>query len=287
MRRGVLILSAMLIWASLVTAQQAPPGAPAGPPPAGGARQGGAPAGRGGRGGPPPTPRAQQPFDLTGQWVAVISEDWRWRMTTPQKGDYASLPLNAEARRVADTWDLAKDVAAGEQCKPFGAAALLRQPTRLRISWQDDTTLKMESDAGQQTRLFKFAAPGALPVTTAVSTERTWQGNSTAEWNKVAVGRGFGGGGGRGPAGGNLKVVTRDLRAGYLRKNGVPYSENAVVTEYFNRHDEPNGDQWFTVTTIVDDARYLNGSLIVSSSFKKETDTSKWNPTPCQTDPPR
>jgi hypothetical protein len=218
--------------------------------------------------------------------VSVITEDWRWRMTTPQKGDYASVPLNGAAPQNADPWDIAKDVAANEQCKAFGAAALLRLPTRLRISWQDDYTLKMESDAGTQTRLLKFAAPGP-PVTTAVSTERTYQGNSAAEWNKVAVARGLGFGGGRGVAGGNLKVTTTNMKSGYLRKNGVPYSENTVLTEYFNRHDEPNGDVWFTDTTIVDDARYLNQPFITSSSFKKEADQSKWAPTPCQTDPPR
>ena len=113
-----------------------------------GHRQGG----RGGRGEaprePPPTPRAAAPIDLTGYWVSVITEDWRWRMVTPPKGDYASLPINAEAKKVADAWDAAKDVAAGDQCKAYGAPGLMRLPTRLRISWQDDTTLKVETDAG-------------------------------------------------------------------------------------------------------------------------------------------
>jgi hypothetical protein len=245
--------------------------------------------GRGGRqGGPPPTARAQAPIDLTGQWVSIVTEDWRWRMVTPAKGDYASVPLNPEGRRVADTWDLAKDAAAGEQCRPFGAPALMRLPTRVRISWQDDTTLKVESDLGQQVRLLKFAAPGPVPVSTAVTpAERTWQGVSLAEWSKTAVSRGLGFGGARGVAGGNLKVTTAQLKPGYLRKNGVPYSETTTVTEYYNRHDEPNGDVWFTVTTVVDDPRYLAQPFITSSSFKKETDTAKWNPTPCQTDPPR
>ena len=76
------------------------------------------------------------------------------------------------------------------------------------------------------------------------------------------------------------------MKAGYLRKNGVPYSENAVVTEQWNRHDEPNGDSWITVTTIVDDPQYLQQPFITSSSFKKEADTSKWSPSPCQTPPP-
>ena len=101
--------------------------------------------GAGGRGNQPP-PSAQQsaPVDLTGYWVSVVNEDWRWRMVTPPKGDYQSLPLNQAARKAADAWDLAKDDAAGLQCKPFGVGNILRQPGRLHITWQDENTLKME-----------------------------------------------------------------------------------------------------------------------------------------------
>ena len=93
-----------------------------------------APQGRGGRGGPPPTARASAPVDFSGNWVSIVSEDWRWRMITPPKGDYANIPVNAEARKVGDTWDPAKDQAAGEQCKAYAAPAIMREPTRLRIS---------------------------------------------------------------------------------------------------------------------------------------------------------
>ena len=98
---------------------------------------------------------------------------------------------------------------------------------------------------------------------------------------------GFGGGGGRGVAGGNLRVVTTNMKAGYLRKNGVPYSENAVLTEYINRHDEPNGDHWLMFTSVIDDPKYLNQPFILSTSFKQEADGSKFHPTPCEIDPPR
>src|SRR6478736_6684585 len=87
---------------------------------------------------PPATPRAAAPQDLTGMWVAIITEDWRFRMVTPPKGDFASVPLNPEGRRVGNAWDRAKDIAAGEQCKVFGAPGLMRMPTRLRISWEND-----------------------------------------------------------------------------------------------------------------------------------------------------
>jgi hypothetical protein len=240
---------------------------------------------RGQRGGapPPPTAQAAAPFDLTGYWVSIVSEDWRWRMVTPAKGDYTSVPLNDEGRKAADAWDLSKDKSTATECKAFAAPALLRLPTRVHFTWQDDNTLKLETDAGQQVRLFHFGG------TATPTTERQWQGYSKAEWFKQPQSSGFGvpvpGRGGFG--GGNLKVVTTNLRAGYLRKNGVPYSENANLTEYFNRHSEPDGSEWFTVTTIVDDPHYLTTPFITSSSFRKEADASKWRPTPCVIDPPR
>jgi len=239
-----------------------------------------------------PTPRAQAPIDLTGNWVSIVTEDWRFRMVTPPKGDYASVPLNAAAREVAGKWDPAKDEADGNACKSYGAANIMRVPGRLHISWQDDQTLKIETDAGQQTRLLHFTgAPGGEP---------SWQGYSAANWEfaggrnpAAAAGRGGGGGGaaggGRGgaappaaPRGGSLKVVTTRLKEGYLRKNGVPVSENAVVTEYFDRHDESDGSNWFTVTTVVSDPKYLQQDFITSTHFKKEPDASKWFPSPCK-----
>ncbi|MBI2150571.1 MAG: hypothetical protein HYU27_08200 [Acidobacteria bacterium] len=175
---------------------------------------------RGGVPGPPANARQQAAFDLTGYWVSIVTEDWRWRMVTPAKGDYASVPLNNEGRMVADTWDLAKDKTNGLECKAFGAAGIMRMPLRVHITWQDDNTLKVESDAGQQTRLFNF---GAGQEQTG---ERQWQGYSKASWFKQAQSRGLGFGGGGfggargGFAGGNLKVVTRNrtLRSGVPRR---------------------------------------------------------------------
>src|SRR5271169_5236783 len=106
---------------------------------------------------PAPMPgKAGAPIDLTGYWVSVVSEDWRWRMVTPLKGDAASIPINAEARKIVDAWDPAKDEAASLQCKSYGAPAVMRIPGRLHITWQDDNTLKIETDAGTQTRLVHF-----------------------------------------------------------------------------------------------------------------------------------
>jgi hypothetical protein len=246
------------------------------------APQGARAGGRGAPQGPPPTAQAQASFDLSGYWVSVVTEDWRWRMLTPTKGDYASVPLNAEGQRVASLWDLDKDRAEDNLCRAFGAAGLLRLPLRIHITWQDPNTLKLETDSGQQTRLLMFAPPPGAPG------DRTWQGRSVARWYKQTQleGLGFGGRGGS-FSGGNLRVTTTNMKPGYLRKNGIPYSEDAVLTEYFNRHDEPNGDQWITVTRVVDDPKYLMMPFVTSESFKKEPDGSKWHPTPCQIDPPR
>lgn len=240
--------------------------------------QAGFPQGRGrGPAGPPPTPEAGAPEDITGYWVSVVTEDWRFRMLTPPKGDYASVPLNAEGKKVADTWDPAKDDAT--DCRDYGAAVVMREPGRIHITWQDDKTLKVETDAGNQTRLFHFDA--SQPVAGAP----TLQGYSVAEWEIPEAGRGGAPGPGamRDPKerGGSLKVVTTHMQPGYLRKNGVPYSGNAVLTEYYSRTHEPNGDSWLIVTTIVNDPMYLNTPFITSTHFKKQADASGWNPTPC------
>jgi len=228
---------------------------------------------------PAPTSRAAAPIDLTGYWVSVVTEDWRYRMMTPRKGDYASVPLNAAARKAADEWDPAKDAASGGACKSYGVGNIMRVAGRLHVTWQDEETLKIDTDAGTQTRLLHFGDAAAAPAG-----DGGWQGSSVARWQVAGPQRRGGAGRGRGaapPPGGSLKVVTTRMRAGYLRKNGVPYSDKAIVTEYFDRHSEPNGDQWFTVTTIVEDPTYLDDAFITSSHFKKEPDGAKWHPTPC------
>jgi len=215
----------------------------------------------------PAAARADAPIDLTGQWVAIISEDWRWRMITPPKGDIVSIPLNLQGQQAADAWDPAKDEAAGEQCKAYGAPGLMRGPIRMRISWQDDSTLKVETDYGTQTRLLRFAAassPGS----------RSLQGFTSAQW----IVRG----GGRGATRyGSLKTITNNLRPGYLRKNGVPYSERAQFTEHWDVHSLPNGDKYLVNTNVVDDPVYLQAPFQTAIHYKLERDTSKWDPTPC------
>lgn len=230
-----------------------------------------------GPGGPPSPAKAISLIDPTGYWVAIVNEDWRWRMVTPPKGDFASVPLNAEGRKIGNSWDPAKDEAAGASCKAYGAAGLMRLPLRLHITWADDNTLRIDTDAGKQTRLFHFDGShwkGGEPAP---------QGDSVASWQKQAQQRGFA------PAfpmmqpgaGGAIKVVTTHMSAGYLRKNGVPYSDQAVLTEYFDRV-EYKGVSYLILTSVVDDPRYLADTFITSEQFKLEADGSKWNPQDCK-----
>lgn len=241
------------------------------------------------RGGGPPaaarSPREAAPIDLTGYWVSIVTQDWRWRMVTPAKGDYQYIPMNLASKQVADQWDPAKDEAAGEQCKSYGAPTLMSVPGRVHITWQGDNTLKVDTDAGMQTRLLQFDEPKA-----ARATQPTWQGDSAAQWQMPRpnvpmmlrpVDRTAGSAPPRPPTGGSLKVVTTHLRPGYLRKNGVPYSSSTVLTEYWDLFKRPNGDQWMTITTQIEDPVYLSQPRVIGLQFRKEPDGAKWDPTPC------
>lgn len=221
----------------------------------------------GGRGGPPQTPKAGAPIDLTGYWVSIVTEDWRYRMVTPAPGDYQGVPMTPAAIKVADQWDPAKEEASGEPCKSYGAPALLRVPENLHITWQDDQTLRMDTDAGKQTRIFHFGdwkAPDG---------PHTLQGNSVAQWEVQREG-------GQ-PVGGTLKVTTTNLKAGFLRKNGVPYSDNTGLTEYYDLVKERNGDTLMVVTIVVTDPMYLREPFIISSHFKKLPNDAQWKPSEC------
>jgi hypothetical protein len=230
-----------------------------------------------GRGGPPPTPKAGAPIDLTGYWVSIVSEDWRFRMFTPPKGDFAGVPLNPEGTKVGQTWDPAKDEAAGQQCKSYGMPGIMRVAGRFHITWDNDTTLKIEADSGTQTRLVHFDA------TPPVSLAPSLQGFSSASWIRTLA-RSRGGEGqppAGAPAGGSLKVVTTNLLPGYLRKNGAPYSDKTSVTEYYDVVREPDGNDWIIVKTLVTDPSYLTRTFVTSTNLRKQRDAAGWNPSPC------
>ncbi len=214
-------------------------------------------------------------FDPTGYWVSVVSEEWRWRMLTPPKGDYASIPLNSAGRAVADAWDPTSQPA-DESCRQYGAAGLIRIPGRLHIEWESDDTLRIDFDAGMQTRFLRFNEASG-------NEQQSLQGNSRARWHKQPQARGlaFGPPDASG-SGGTLIVVTDNTTGGYLRSNGVPYSEHTTMTEYINRHEHRSGDSWLVVTSIIEDPMYLSEPFVVSTHFRHEPDSSKWTPRPCE-----
>jgi hypothetical protein len=274
---------------------------------------------RGGRGGTPATPRASAPIDLTGYWTAVITEDWHVRMLTAPRSDFGAgaigaiempgnthsvngpvgigdnpalegnIPYRAEAAQIALKWDPDKDEAEGNQCKAYGAPAIMRLPTRLHITWQDDNTLKVDTDYGSQTRLFHFRPPPrpvqnptsadfvvaeAMDVRPPAGLQPSWQGYSVAWWNIVGGTRNVN-------RGGNLKVVTSRLKSGYYWKNGMPYTGNAILTEQFRILKLPDGTQWLIVSEMVEDPEYLVEPFVLNYHFKKLPDGSQWSPTPC------
>lgn len=217
------------------------------------------------------------PKDFSGIWVSVVTEDWRHRMMTPPIGDTASLPINADGQRVAEAWNPQADIDAGMACRAYGAAAIMRMPTRLRISWENDNTLSIETDAGEQTRLLHFDAD-SMPMSAP-----SWQGYSSAHWEGQAEGQGQAAAlPGDGELSGSLAVTTSNLLPGYLRRNGVPYSADTVVEEHFDVFDGPNGDRWLVVLTKVIDPVYLEEPMWTSTHFKQEANDANWNPTPCR-----
>jgi len=266
LRRFFVLAAVSLVSSSVLFAQGAP--APAG--------QGGR-GGRGGAPGPAPSGRAQAPYDITGYWVALVTDDWRYRMLTPPKGNADYVPVTPAARKAMEAWDPARDEAAGEACKAYGAGGVMRLPGRIRITWVNDNTLQLETDAGTQTRTFTFGGAPAPAPASAVAAAPSWQGTSTARW---AFPPGQGRGRGPAPITGQLVVTTTGLRPGYVRKNGIPYSGNAVITENFVRLAD-EGDEFLAVTTTVDDPLYFAPPYIKTYEFKKQRDGSGWNPTPC------
>ncbi len=244
---------------------------------------------------PTKTPRAAAPKDYTGYWVSVVTELWRYRMMVPDKNDFQFVPLNPEGRKVADTWDPAKDQATGVACKSYSAPAIMQVPGRIHVYWQDDNTLRIDTDSGTQTRLFHFG--GTAPESEAPS----WQGYSAASWEgQEFVDTRDGQGGPVLDSKGNLlprrelrpadylKVVTSKMRPGYLQKNGVPYSANAKLEEFYDTFTDPyTNNTWLTVTTVTTDPQYLVEPLFTHAHFKKVADASGWDPTQCRADEPR
>ncbi|MEQ1580638.1 MAG: hypothetical protein ABL964_08605 [Steroidobacteraceae bacterium] len=228
----------------------------------------------------PPTAQEAAPLDLTGYWVSIVTEDWRFRMVVADADDTDSIPLNPAGVAAAKAWNAAKDKADPEAaCKAYGAPGLMRIPGRVHITWQDPSTLKVQTDSGTQERLFHFG--GTVPANNPPS----WQGYSTASWDGLKppvrnappprVKEGF------------LKVVTTGLRPGYLRTNGAPYSARTQLLEYYDTVTEPTGAVYLVVTNVVQDPENLTEPFVTSAHFLKIPDDKGWDPTPCRAGVPR
>jgi hypothetical protein len=230
-------------------------------------------------------------IDLTGQWVAVVSEDWVYRMVVAPKGDAGSIPVNDEAKKVANEWT----PGTAPSCKAYGGAGIMRMPTRMRIAWQDDNTLKMDFDAGTQTRVLRFNS-GVPPLGYASSEPPSTfkappqniapslSGYSVAAWHKQGQSRGLGFGGPpiQPNQQGSLAVLTTHMTDGYLQSNGIPYSSGAEMREFFNVVTLPDNSEWLIVTSVIDDPKYLATPFVTSTQFKRERGAeAKWRPTTC------
>ena len=220
----------------------------------------------------PPLPpgKTGAPLDLSGYWVSLITEDWRFRMVAAPSGDHPDIRLNPAGDKIAAAWSKNADNTPQKRCLRFGAAMLMRVPTRLHITWRDDMTLLVQTDAGDQTRVFDFTANP--PAATA---DASLQGISKASWDAIPPTKG-----------GGMKVVTTHLSPAYLQRNGVPYSDKTSVTEYFDVLKEPDGMELLVVKTIVEDPVYLAAPYITTSHFLKQSDSRGWNPQPCSDLPP-
>jgi hypothetical protein len=226
--------------------------------------------------------RSRAPFDLTGTWTSLVTQDWRYRMVVPRRGDYTGIPINLAAKRFADAWNAATDEAAGKQCEAYGGAAIMMVPEHLKVDWLDGETLRVHTDAGNQIRLLHFGAGSELQAESA-----TRQGTSEAQWllyeaPDPGAGPNAPPQGTNGPRYGQLKVVTTGMLPGLLRKNGVPYSQQAEVTEYWESHIDPQDqERSLVVSAILDDPVYLVEPYVFMAIFKKLSDDTSWSEAPC------
>ena len=208
--------------------------------------------------------------------MSLVTDDWRYRMLTPPKGNVDYVPVNhGRAAREPATWDPAKDEAAGEACRAYGAGGVMRLPARLHITWEDDNTMQHGHRRGHADApvLLRVALP---PCPARRGRRGRALGGALDDARRP-------GRRGRGPApelASSWSTTTR-LRPGYVRKNGVPYGANADAHRVLRASGRRAGQEYLAVTTMVDDPQYLAQPYIKTYEFKKQRDATGWNPTPC------
>ena len=201
------------------------------------------------RGQVPLNARTAAPFDITGYWLATGAT---------ASDDIDDVPLNATGQKIAAAWNPAKDVATSQQCRAYGAGGVMRLPGRLHIAWETTDTLRIDAEAGTQTRRFFFSGAQPFPA------QASWQGHSIARWTST-----------------QLTATTTHLASGYLRKNGIPYSASTVLNETFARFVDKNGREYLDLSITVDDPPYLRQLYTKSYRYMKQADAAGWNPTRC------
>lgn len=185
--------------------------------------------------------------DLAGTWAQRFHEDLPERGAGPEIGDYTGLPINDAARLRADSWDAGKWTVPERQCEPHPADYGPRGPANLRIvstvdpisqdviAWNVTVMWSL-----QQRTIYMDGRPHP-----SANAQHSWQGFSTGEWE-----------------GDMLKVTTTHLKEGWVRRNGLPRSDKATLTEYFIRNDN-----YLTLVTAVDDPVYLTEPLVRTSDW--------------------
>lgn len=242
----------------------------------------------------PPSARDQAPWDPSGYWVSLITQNWRWRMVVVGPGDYIGIPINAAAKKIADTFDRAAAEAAGKQCEAHGGGIVMDLPERIHISWPDANDLRVDTDTAMQTRLLHFvsarmagrAGAQAASPSQPAEIQPSLQGYSVARWVLPGGGQRFGASGGAPHSHyGSIQVTTDHMLPGLLRTNGIPYSADAKKTEWWDLRQESAGEQWLVISTTLVDPQYLTRPYVYDPIFQKEADGAKWDPTPCSLTP--
>jgi hypothetical protein len=198
--------------------------------------------------------------DFSGEWAPRFYEDQPERVPGPELGDYLGIPINEAGRMRGDTWDASVQTLPEWQCRPHSADYIWRGPSNLRI-WKEVDPLSREITAFHAEWLRSIDRPIYLdgrehPPDYAA---HTWAGFSTAKWD-----------------GDILTVKVTHLKEGYVRRNGLPRSDTATLTEHWIRH----GD-WLTVLEIVNDPVYLSEPFVRSTDYELDLH-QQIPPYPCE-----
>jgi hypothetical protein len=199
-------------------------------------------------------------MNLSGVWNMTLNEDFPDRLAGPELGDYTGIPLNAAARARAEAWDASLIELPEYQCRvhpPDYAPSFagIRMWEETDKATQNLLAIHLHHFAwGTERTIWMDGRPH--PPDYALHTS---MGFSTGKWD-----------------GDILTVTTTHLKEGWIRRNGVPRSDRATVTEHFIRH----GDN-LTWVTVIKDPAYLTETMIRSRDYTFDL-TGQIQPYPCE-----